>query len=169
MNAPSWSASMRKCRPPAAPAFAYFAKVLARFSENNVLACVQATMDHRSPGRQFLGMPSEFSVPALQCVPKSFADSSGNRTFSPFWSYRILRHRYGGSPCDRFSPRDVTIAQSLRNSGNSVRNLTLLASHPRMEHSPVMHFFDLLRLWNSPAGTRWAALLYGRPFRRANP
>jgi len=56
------SLTLRKFRLPAAPAFAYFAKVLAGFSEDNVLGCVQATMDYGSPGSQFLGMPSEFSV-----------------------------------------------------------------------------------------------------------
>jgi hypothetical protein len=178
MNDPFWSASMRKCRPPGAPAFAYFAKVLARFSENNVLACVQATMDYRSPGGQFLGMPKRVFRSALRRVPKSFAHSRGNRTFFPellrqrhlsrFWSSRKLRHRDCGRP---ISPREMQRSHSTqhRQHRNTVRNLTLLASHPRMELSPVMHFFDLLRLWNSPAGTRWAALLYGRPLRRANP
>src|ERR1700747_1232170 len=175
MNDPFWSASMRKGRPPGAPAFAYFAKVLARFSENNVLACVQATMDYRSPGGQFLGMPKRVFRSALRRVPKSFAHSRGNRTFFPellrqrhlsrFWSSRKLRHRDCGAP---FLPARCN-DRAVRNTGNTVRNLTLLASHPRMELSPVMHFFDLLRLWNSPAGARWAALLYGRPFRRANP
>lgn len=48
---------------------------------------------------------------------------------------------------------------------NSMGNLTRVASHPRMESSPVMHFFDLMRLRNSPAGTRWAACFMAAIFR----
>jgi hypothetical protein len=31
----------------------------------------------------------------------------------------------------------------------------------------VIHFFNLMNLSTSPAGTRWAALLYGAGFARA--
>jgi hypothetical protein len=126
MNDPFWSASMRKCRPPGATAFAYFAKVLARFSETNVLACVQATMDYRSPGGQFLGMPKRVFRSALRRVPKSFAHSRGNRTFFPellrqrhlsrFWSSRKLRHRDCGSPVSPARCND----RAVRNTGNTV-------------------------------------------------
>jgi hypothetical protein len=37
-----------------------------------------------------------------------------------------------------------------------------------MEYSPVMHFLDLMRLRNGPAGARWAACFMAAIF-GANP
>src|SRR2546429_395401 len=87
MNQPFWSAAMRKCSLPAAPAFAHFTEVLARFSENNFFACVQATADLRSTRSQFLSRQREFFL----AVPKSVADSRGTAHPSP--SFSMQGHR----------------------------------------------------------------------------
>src|SRR5947199_1413064 len=85
MNQPFWSAAMRKCSLPAAPAFAHFTEVLARFSENNFFACVQATADLRSTRSQFLSRQREFFL----AVPKSVADSRGTAHPSPSFSIKV--------------------------------------------------------------------------------
>src|ERR1700746_1601332 len=161
MNQPFWSAAMRKCSLPAAPAFGYFAEVLARFSENNFFAGVQPTVDLRSSRSQFLSLQRELFL----AVPKSVADSRGphilprasrgkvtgcllSREASGVLVVWKLGHLYGGNPRGRFSRRQVKAERPstpLRPLRHSVRNLTLVASQPKMEHSPVMHFFDLLR------------------------
>ncbi len=47
-------------------------------------------------------------------------------------------------------------------------NLTEIEMPLRIKRFTVMHFFNLMKLSASPAGTRWAALLYGAGLRAPN-
>lgn len=73
MNQPFASASNEKCSPPASPAFAYFAKVLARFSENNFFVAFRHQglpfLAFRCPGFE----PAKESSAPLRRFPKTFA------------------------------------------------------------------------------------------------
>src|SRR6266566_2195694 len=131
MNQPFWSAAMRKCSLPAAPAFAHFTEVLARFSENNFFACVQATADLRSTRSQFLSRQREFFL----AVPKSVADSRGTAHPSP--SFSMQGHRlpsvsrsYRSFGCmensDSFSKQKASGYLASRSSGKDVRFLSNL-------------------------------------------
>ena len=89
------------------------------------------------------------------------------KLFGFWWASPVLRerrHLYGADQRDGPPREREAWHRPLLYSIYARGNLTLVASHPRMKSSTVMLFFDLMRLCNGPAGTRWAALLYGCPF-----
>ena len=102
MNQPFASASNEKCSPPASPAFAYFAKVLARFSENNFFVAF------RHQGLPFLAFRCPCFEPAKESSAPPFGASQrpspeSNRASLPSSSGNFI----SCLPCGKLDPGSV--------------------------------------------------------------